>query len=75
MSINNSSGNPVMFCVKLAVAPAFKSKRDNNGFTPGVGHSTISNTPSLSSSKSNTSGAPSPSESKQVLINLLVAKL
>ena len=63
--------------MKLTVllAPEKISKRDNNGFTPGAGHSTISKTPSLSSSRSKTSGTPSVSESKQVFINLLVAKL
>ena len=75
MSTHNSSGNPVIFWINVAVPPAFKSKRANNGFTPGVGHSTISKTPSLSSSKSNKSGVPSPSESKHALCALLMAIL
>ena len=71
ISIHNSSGNPVKVAVLLA--PEAISNLDNKGFLPGTGHSTISNTPSLSSSKSKTSGTPSPSESKQVLTSLLEA--
>ena len=73
ISIHNSSGKPVKFTVLLA--PEAISNLESNGCLPGTGHSTISNTPSLSSSKSKTSATPSESESKQVLINLLVAKL
>ena len=70
-STHNSSGNPVKLTVLLA--PDAISNLDNNGATPGAGHSTISKIPSLSSSKSFTSETPSPSESKQVLIALLLA--
>ena len=73
MSIHNSSGNPLMVAVLLA--PSAISNLESKGCLPGVGHSTISNTPSLSSSKSNKSGEPSPSESKQILCDLLVAIL
>ena len=59
----------------VLVAPEAMSNLDNKGCMPGVGHSTTSNTPSLSSSKSKTSETPSPSESKHVLRDLLLANV
>ena len=72
-SIHNSSGNPVIVLVVLA--PEAISKRGTNDTAPGGGHSTWSSIPSLSSSKSNTSGTPSPSVSVQALIFLFLAVL
>ena len=59
----------------VLVAPEAMSNLDSKGCMPGVGHSTISKTPSLSSSKSKTSETPSPSESKHVLRDLLLANV
>ena len=71
ISTHSSSGKP--FKLTILLAPDDISNLETKGCFPGTGHSTISNTPSLSLSKSNTSGTPSPSESKQVLTTLLEA--